>query len=97
MSKPAVWSPIAKITYFQILEYLDENWTKKELRAFVLRTQEAIAHICANPLLYPYSEESNTHRCVIVKQVSLFYRNQPSSIELLLFWDNRQDLLKLNL
>lgn len=97
MPKSIIWSPTARITYFQILEYLDDNWTEKEVKAFITRTEEAISHIGANPLLYQYSEVSNTHRCVIVKQVSLFYRNQPSTIELLVFWDTRQDLSKLKL
>jgi hypothetical protein len=39
----------------------------------------------------------NIHRCVVVKQVSLFYRIKSSHIELLLFWDNRQNPSKLKL
>jgi len=84
------WSPTARITYYQILEYLLENWTFKELETFIDRTEEVITHICNNPLLYPYSDESNTHKCVVVKQVSLFYRVKLNDIELLVFWDNRQ-------
>jgi hypothetical protein len=90
-----IWSPVAEITYYQVLEYLDENWTMKELEAFMKRTDEVIEHIRNNPLLYPYSKESNTHRCVVVKQVSLFYRIQPNAIELLMFWDNRLNPAKL--
>lgn len=89
------WSPTARLTYYQILEYLDEKWTMKELEAFINRTEEAINHICDNPLLYPYSKESDTHKCVLVKQVSLFYRIETETIELLVFWDNRQDPAKL--
>ncbi len=95
MSYTVIWSPIARLTYYQILEYLDEKWTIKELEAFINRTEEAINHICDNPLLYSYSEESDTHRCVVVKQVSLFYRMKTETIELLVFWDNRQDPAKL--
>lgn len=76
-----IWSPTAQISYFKILEYLDENWTHKELEA--------------NPLLYPYSKESDTHKCVVVKQVSLFYRVRNNDIELLVFWDTRQDPAKI--
>jgi hypothetical protein len=61
----------------------------------MLRTDEVIRHISNNPLLYPYSKESNTHKCVVVKQVSLFYRVRPHAIELLTFWDNRPDPAKL--
>ena len=91
-----IWSPTARITYYQVLEYLLENWTFKELETFIDRTEEVISHICSNPLLYPYSIESDVHKCVVVKQVSLFYRiKTTNTIELLVFWDNRQDPAKL--
>ena len=90
-----IWSPLSKITYFQILEYLYENWTIRELNAFIERTEEVINHINNNPLLYPYSTEGDAHKCVVVKQVSLFYRLRGNTIELLVFWDNRQDPAKL--
>jgi plasmid stabilization system protein ParE len=61
MSYAVTWSPLARITYLQILEHLDEKWTIKELKAFINRTEELIGHICNNPLLYPFSKESNTH------------------------------------
>ena len=86
-----IWSPKARITYYDILKYLIENWTFKELETFIDRTEEVISHIHNNPLLYPYSIESDTHKCVVVKQVSLFYRVKTDVIELLVFWDNRQD------
>ncbi len=95
MARSVTWSPAAKRSYYQILEYLEKNWTQKELSAFINRTEEAIGHICDNPQLYPYSKESDTHKCVLVKQVTLFYRKQGSAIELLVFWDSRQDPARL--
>lgn len=95
MAWSVTWSPTARQSYYQILEYLKDRWTQKELETFINRTEEAIGHICENPLLYPYSKKSDTHKCVLVKQVSLFYRKRTSVIELLVFWDNRQDPAKL--
>lgn len=95
MSYSVTWSPAAQLTYYYVMEYLDEHWTPRELRTFITRTEEVISHICDNPLLYPYSRESDTHKCVVVKQVSLFYRIKAGAVELLVFWDNRQDPAKL--
>jgi plasmid stabilization system protein ParE len=92
-----IWSPKARLTYYKILEYLVENWTLKELEDFVDRTEDVINHICDNPLLYPYSGKGEIHRCVVVKQINLFYRIKTTTIELLVFWDNRQDPAKLRL
>ena len=95
MTYSVTWSPTAQLSYYRVLEYLDDRWTRREIESFVNRTEEVISHICKNPLLYPYSKESEIHKCVLIKQVSLFYRKRALEIELLLFWDNRQDPAKL--
>ncbi|PWG78186.1 hypothetical protein DDR33_23555 [Pararcticibacter amylolyticus] len=66
MSYSVIWSPTARITYYHVLEYLNEKWTVKEIEAFISRTEKVINYICENPLLYPYSKESDTHKCVVV-------------------------------
>ena len=90
-----IWAPTANITYYQILEYLEQNWSINEMRNFIDRVEQVVQHISENPLHYPYSKENDTYKCVVVKQVSLFYRLKHQHIELLVFWDNRQDPAKL--
>jgi hypothetical protein len=34
------WSPTARITYLNILEYVEDNWTHKEVNAFVNQTEK---------------------------------------------------------
>ncbi|TKB98734.1 type II toxin-antitoxin system RelE/ParE family toxin [Pedobacter cryophilus] len=91
-----IWSPTARLTYFNILEYLNEKWTIKELKFFINRTETVIQNISIHPKLYSYSKESDIYKCVLVKQVSLFYIIKDEYVELLIFWDNRQDLTKLS-
>jgi len=43
-----VWSPKAKKTYFDIINYLVENWTPKEVQNFITRTQIVLNHIDQN-------------------------------------------------
>jgi len=95
ISNSIVWSPNAKITYFKVIEYLYEKWTIREVDIFVNRVDEILGYISSNQLLYPYSKESGTHKCVVVKQVSLFYKIKNNTVELVIFWDNRQDPKKL--
>ena len=97
MPSNIIWSPVARVTYYHILEYLEHNWTTKEIEYFINRVEYVVQHIRKNPLQYPASKEKNIHRCVVVKQVSLFFRLKGSDIELLVFWDNRQDPTKLKL
>lgn len=86
-----IWSPIAKTSYIEILNFLDEHWTIKEIESFIGRTERLLKLISQNPNLFQYSAESDTYRCVVVPQVSLFYRLKLEKIELLVFWDNRKD------
>lgn len=97
MSRKVIWSPVARGTYYQILEYLEQSWTTKEIENFIDRVEYVIQHIRENPLQYPVSKEKNIHRCVAAKQISLFFRVKEGDIELLVFWDNRQDPAKLKL
>ena len=90
-----IWSPKAKLTYFSIIEYLDGNWTEKEIKSFVVRTEEIINHISQFPEHFPYTKANDTFKCVLIPQISLFYRLRQSQIELLIFWDNRQNPAKL--
>ena len=92
-----VWSPLAKSGYFRILEHLKAHWPLKTLEAFINRVEELIEPISSKPLLFPYSKENDVHKCVVVKQVTLFYCVKPTSVELLIFWDNRQEPGKLYL
>ena len=92
-----IWSPVAKVTYYEILEYLEEHWTFREIQNFINRVEYVVELIRKSPVQYPVSKEKNIHRCVVVKQVSLFFRVKENNIELLVFWDNRQDPAKLSL
>ena len=92
------WSPSSKNSYFEILDYLDIAWGTKERNNFIARTEEVIYLISTNPFLYPPSKiKANIHRCVVAKQVNLFYQINQNHIELLLFWDNRKDPKKLEI
>lgn len=97
MSYIIIWSPKAQITFHKVLEYLEENWSGKEITAFADRTEQVIKHIIENPHHYPYSKKSDSFKCVFLPQISLFYRLKEQQIELLIFWDNRQNPAKLKL
>lgn len=70
-----IWSSKARITFFNILDYLDTNWTKKEIIQFHQRTEIIIRAIRKNPGIFPHSlKHKNIRRAVIDKNNSLFYR-----------------------
>ena len=91
------WTIRAKNDYTLILEYLRTNWTKKELQTFTNKTSKALFQIAKNPEIFPASKNKDVRKCVLIKQVSIYYRIKKSKIELLTFWDNRRTPKKLKL
>jgi hypothetical protein len=95
-----IWSAKAKITFFNVLDYLDKNWSKKEITQFNLRTEIVLSAIKRNPGIFPFSSKHKEIRKAIVdKNNSFFYKvdQYNKKIYLLTFFDNRQnpDRLKL--
>jgi len=93
-----IWSAKAKITFFSVINYLNENWTKKEIIQFNQRTQITINAILKNPHLFPSSAKNKDIRKAIVDKNNSFYYKIDSyhqKIHLLTFFDCRQDPKKL--
>jgi hypothetical protein len=93
-----IWSAKAKITFYMVLDYLKENWTKKEIVQFNQRTQIAINAIKKNPKIFPGSiKNKEIRKAIIDKNNLLFYKIDAShqKIHLLTFFDCRQDPQKL--
>lgn len=99
MSYDIIWMPRARISYTNILEYLEKNWSRTEVVSFRNHVGEVLEIIGKFPKIHEYSEENDTHRCVLTDQVSLYYQVKETQeiVELLVFWDNRQNPESLNL
>ncbi len=86
------WTVKAEEDYILILDYLLYKFTIKEVQKFVNKTNDTLLLISKTPLMYPKTRKKNIHRCVLVKQVNLYYRvTNNNQIELLTFWDNRRN------
>lgn len=91
------WTPKAKKTFIDILNWLSVNWKNKETNKFINQTEDTIEQIKNNPYLYQASEKNEQIRRGIINHlVSLYYRIKPpkKEIDLLTFWDNRQNPTK---
>ncbi len=73
-----IWTYTAKGTFAQILEYLLENWTTKEVDKFTEEVRNIISQIEGNPYMFEASSKNKSVRKGFVNSlVSLFYRVQP--------------------
>ena len=88
------WTLNAKKTFEQILVWLNGNWTNKEVENFLDQTESTLEQIKSNPYIYRASEQNEqVRRGLINRYVSLYYRVRPKKgeVDLLTFWDNRQN------
>jgi len=91
MASVISWTPEAEFTFNNIIEYLNAEWSEKEVRNFVRKTINILELIAEYPNLFKASKKKNIRIGLITKQISIIYRVKKNKIQLLSFWDNRQD------
>ena len=88
------WTPKALESYFIILDYLQNEWGDKVLQDFIIHIEHILMQVQEYPKMYGLSKHyKNVRKAVITKHNLLFYKIKPrkKEIELLIFWDTRQD------
>ena len=91
MVRKIVWSPEAIDTYIAAIEYLEHQWSKKEVNTFITRVSTKLEILKKQPLLGRKSgKRKNTHRTLINKRITLVYYYKPikKEIELVSFLNN---------
>ena len=93
-----IWTPEAEATFNQNIAYLQQEWNDKVIERFIDKTDKLIILISEQPLLFPFAHKKKSIRkCLVVKQVSLYYRVQKDTVYLITFWNNYQHPHKLKL
>jgi plasmid stabilization system protein ParE len=85
------WTPKALDTFEAITLQLIERWNIETAISFDQKTEMAINQLKNNPKIYQVSKKSKLRKCVIHKNVSLIYRINKNSVELVVFIDNRDE------
>jgi|SRR4051812_7591237 plasmid stabilization system protein ParE len=93
-----IWSDQAKFNLQQIINYLENNWTKKEIKTFYMKLEKTISLISSNPELFRITNKrKNVRKCVFSKQTSIYYKVNDEEIFIVTLFDNRQNPKKLKL
>jgi plasmid stabilization system protein ParE len=96
MSLPVVWSPTAQDEYAEILKFLDAEFGVSSALKMLEKTEEIVQHISNFPRAFPQSIlRPDLRRAVVTPQISLFYRIADTQVQVLHFWDNRQNPQKI--
>ena len=92
------WNKLARLDYYQNISYLLQNWSEKEAQNFIDKVFEIETMLAKGNIEFQNTDRVEIKRCVINKQISLFYRViNRKNIELLRFWNNNMNLKNLNL
>ncbi len=85
------WTEHALNELKQTLEYLEANWTEKEIRNLVRKLEETLILVAHSPLLFQVSDiKPEVRRVVISTYNTLYYRIANDQVEILSFYSNRK-------
>jgi len=87
------WTPRAEKGLDSVLEYLEREWTAKEILQLEKKINQVTGQISLNPNLYAKSETSKElHKAVVDKNNYLVYRvnKKISTIEIINFRGTKQ-------
>lgn len=92
------WNKIARLDYYDNIDYLLRDWSEKEAQDFIDAVDETEFFLKQGNVEFQNTDMPEIKRCVICKQITLFYRIiDKRNIEFLRFWNNHQHDNKLNL
>jgi plasmid stabilization system protein ParE len=91
MKLEIILTPTAKDTFLATISFIQLKWGNKSAEKFVEKTYRVLDTISQQPYIFKAHKESNIRKGIITKQTSIVYRVSANHIELLFFWDNRQE------
>lgn len=90
------WSARAVDDFNRIIQYISQNWNKRETRKFICQINKNISYIWTSPLIFPAtSHHQELRQCVVSEIHNLYYLVENKTIYLITIWDNRWDICKL--
>ena len=93
-----LWTDNALKELEKTIEYLEENWTEKELQSLALQLEETLMLVSQNPNLFQVSDiKKEIRRVIILSHNTLYYRIGATHIEIISFFSNRQSPKKRKL
>jgi plasmid stabilization system protein ParE len=89
-----LWTDSAKKSFGKIIEYLQTEWTEKEVGKFVIQTVDLLSNLKRYPeMCRPSTKRKNVRIGIINKHTHIAYHYQPRKkiIVVLLFWHPKRN------
>lgn len=89
---------MARLDYYDNIEFLLLEWSEKDAQDFIDEVDKTEFILKQGNVDFQNTDMSAIKRCVICKQITLFYKVlDKNNIEFLRFWNNYQNDDKLKL
>jgi len=95
--KEIFWTPTAQKSFKKIVDYLETNWTEREVSNFVNDTVNLLSNLKRQPeMCRPSVKRKNVRIGTVNKKTQIVYHYQPRKrqIVVLLFWSPKEDPAK---
>jgi len=87
-----IWSDEALNNLKGIIDYLENRWTKREIKKFAQLLDKQLKLIEDNPFLFAESDKSNgLRKSVLSRQTTVYYLIIGYEIRIITLFDNRQN------
>lgn len=90
------WNPLARIDYYENIDFLLEKWSEKEAQQFIDEVNHIEFILRQGNVDFQDTNIEDVKRFVIRKQITLFYRiSINNQVEFLRFWNNNKNIENL--
>ena len=87
-----LWSKRAYNSLSNVISFLEDNWTEKEIKKFSQKLDHCINIIEKNPETFPLSDyKPGLRKVVVTRQNTLYYKIDGNIVTLVNIFDTRQN------
>ena len=91
MAKEVRWSQESVDTFSKIIEYLEEEWSHREIENFINTTDTVLKFVSENPKMFRKTNKKNVHEALITPHNLMIYKIIGERIDIITFWDTRKN------
>ena len=96
MDYKVLWSDESLQNLEAILDYLESEWTEKEVLKFKSKLSRQIELISINPRIFPVSEfQPRLRKAVLSKHTTVFYELTDLTVKIAYLFSNKMDPKKI--
>ncbi|MFC0342699.1 type II toxin-antitoxin system RelE/ParE family toxin [Epilithonimonas hispanica] len=92
-----LWTDLALEELAQTVEYLEQEFSEKEIESLGNEIERILSIITYNPAIFPFLDKFKIRKVIILKFNTLYYRIINDRVEIISFFSNRQNPDKANI